>query len=488
MKIDKNTKILELIERNPELLDVLVGMAPEFKKLRNPILRRTIGRFATLQHAAETSGVPYEELHRRITECMIHAQDMGGGEEEKPSLSPEQRAERIETLKGIVRGLHEGIAPEEQKARFAAMLREVSASEIAEMEQALIREGISEAEIKNLCDVHVQVFAESFEGKEPEPVPAGHPVDTFRRENAALGEVNDRIRTILGDLGDPPDEATERSWMAELTGAFSRLAEIEKHYLRKENQLFPVLEAHGISGPSKVMWAIHDDIRRILKKVRRDLEGGDRRSVQAEGTVLVTAISDMIYKEENILFPMALETLTEEDWGRVLSGGDELGYCLITPHTGWQPSEGPLGKAPPERRAGGEAPLWLSTGGLTPKQLDLILVNLPIDITFVDADDRVQYYSANRERIFPRSPGIIGREVQNCHPPDSVHIVQEILDGFRSGAKDSAEFWIELGGKFIHIRYYAIRDEGGVYEGCLEVSQDVTGIRKLEGERRLLDW
>ena len=203
---------------------------------------------------------------------------------------------------------------------------------------------------------------------------------------------------------------------------------------------------------------------------------------------MTTAISDMIYKEENILFPMALETLTDEEWGRVLYGSDELGYSLIIPDTGWKPAEGPLSKAPPERKAGGEAPLWLSTGGLTPKQLDLILTTLPVDITFVDAEDRVQYYSANKERIFPRSPGIIGRAVQNCHPPDSLHIVQNILDAFRSGEKDTSEFWIQLGEKFIHIRYYAIRDESGSYEGCLEVSQDVTGIRKLEGERRLLDW
>ena len=171
MKLDKKTKILDLLETNPDLIDVLVKLSPEFKKLKNPLLRKTIGRFATLEHAAQTSGVPFEELSRKIAEAMIHTATGAG---EKTSQTPEERAQRIDALKEIVRGLHDGIAPETQKARFAEMLQEVSASEIAEMEQSLISEGITEEEIKNLCDVHVQVFAESFAGTEPPQVPAGH--------------------------------------------------------------------------------------------------------------------------------------------------------------------------------------------------------------------------------------------------------------------------------------------------------------------------
>lgn len=484
MKIDKNTRILDLLQKNPGLVDVLVAMSPEFKKLKNPILKRTLGRFATLEHAAEMSGIPYEELHRKVTESMIHA----GGGSEAPELTSEERAGRMETLKGIIRGLHEGKAPEEQKARFARLLGEVSASEIAQMEQELIKEGIGEDEIKQLCDVHVQVFAESFSGGEPVDVPDGHPVDTFRRENAAVGEVIDRMRPLLADLASPPGGEGAKKMLGDFASAMDELSEIEYHYQRKENQLFPVLEDHGISGPSKVMWAIHDDIRQMIKEVRKDLAEGNAEGVAAGGLVMVTAIDDMIYKEENILFPMALETLSEADWGRVHRGGDEIGFTIIEPAGDWQPAEGPEAAAPPQRHGGGEAPVWLSTGGLTLKQLDLVLTSLPVDITFVDAGDKVQYYSANAERIFPRSPGIIGRAVQNCHPPDSVHIVQKILDAFRSGDKDSAEFWLEQGGRFIYIRYYAIRNEAGAYEGCLEVSQDVTGIRALSGERRLLDW
>jgi len=486
VKIDKNTKILKLIEEYPHLMDVLINLHPEFKKLRNPVLRRTIGRLATMDHAAEMGGIPYEEFHRKVTEAIIHKKPTKNGD--VVPQKPEERAERIETLKGIIRGLHEGKAPEEQKARFARLLQEVSASEIAEMEQSLIKEGISENEIKKLCDVHVQVFAESFEGKEPEEVPPGHPVHTFRLENEALGEINDRLRFRIDTLNDPPDEATLGEWMEELKNLLPDLAEIEKHYLKKENQLFPVLERYGVTGPSKVMWAIHDDIRTLIKTFRKELEEGDSKGAAVDGLVMTTAISDMIYKEENILFPMALETFSDEDWVRVQDGSDEIGYALIEPGKDWKPVEGPLASAPPERKGLDEATVWLSTGGMTVKELDLLLTHLPIDLTFVDADDRVQYYSAGKERIFPRSPGIIGREVQNCHPPDSVDVVEKILDAFKSGEKDSAEFWIQMGDQFIHIRYYAIRDEKGTYLGTMEVSQEVSGIRALEGERRLLDW
>lgn len=146
----------------------------------------------------------------------------------------------------------------------------------------------------------------------------------------------------------------------------------------------------------------------------------------------------------------------------------------------------PVGTAGAGGAAGG--PLPLDTGALTAEQIDLMLTSLPVDISFVDEADTVVYYSATPERVFPRSPGVIGRKVQNCHPPKSVDVVERILEAFRSGKRDVAEFWIESGGKFIHIRYFALRDKSGAYKGTLEVSQDVTAIRALRGERRLLDW
>lgn len=178
-----------------------------------------------------------------------------------------------------------------------------------------------------------------------------------------------------------------------------------------------------------------------------------------------------------------MELLTPEEWARVKAGEEEVGFAWIAPPPAWQPKG--VQEAPPVP----SAESWpFDTGNLTPEQVNLILTHLPLDLSFVNERDEVVYYSATRDRIFPRSPGVIGRKVQKCHPPKSVHIVQQILDDFRSGKKDVAEFWLTVQGRFVHIRYFALRDASGLYRGCLEVTQDVTGIRALTGEKRLLDW
>jgi DUF438 domain-containing protein len=189
---------------------------------------------------------------------------------------------------------------------------------------------------------------------------------------------------------------------------------------------------------------------------------------------------------------MAFDTLSDEEWAAVRAGEGEIGYAFITGVPAWPPADeaaaGGAGAA--GAPAGPAAPaglLELKTGGLTLEQLNLMLTALPIDVQFVDEHDQVRFYSEG-ERIFPRSPGVIGRKVQNCHPPASVHKVQQVIDAFRAGDKSTAEFWIELGGKFLHIRYFAVRDAAGAYRGTVETAQDVTGIRALEGQRRLLDW
>jgi len=198
----------------------------------------------------------------------------------------------------------------------------------------------------------------------------------------------------------------------------------------------------------------------------------------------VTAVQDMIIKEEQILLPMALEIFTEEDWQRVRHGEDEIGYCFgVEPGADWLPAD-----APPVGAANGSGLIDLATGRLPQQVLNAILCNLPVDISFVDADDRVAYYSDSAHRIFPRSAAVIGRNVKNCHPPKSLDMVTEILEKFKRGEQDKAEFWLELGGSFVHIQYLALRDEKGNYLGCLEVGQDATHVRSLTGQRRLLAW
>ena len=395
-----------------------------------------------------------------------------------------EKAKRLEVLKQLIKDLHAGAAFDEIKRRFGELTKDVSPGEVAEMEQALIAEGMPEEEIKRLCDVHAALFADLLKQPAGPQVGEGHPVYTFKLENEALGTVARELRAKLTGLGDPPDDGKLAQQAGDIRALLDKLAEIEKHYLRKENQLFPVMERIGITGPPKVMWAVHEDIRGLLKGTWQALDSDEAASVATSGIAFLDKLEDMIFKEENILFPMVLEKFSDENWQAVRTGEEEIGYALIEAPDAAKAVTRPAKPAAPEHKDA----LGLSTGALTLEQVDLMLTHLPVDVSFVDEKDEVRYYSDVKDRIFPRSPGVIGRKVQDCHPPASVKIVQNILDAFRSSEKDTAEFWIELQGRFLHVRYFAVRDSSGTYRGTLEVSQDVTSIRKLKGERRLLDW
>ncbi len=489
MKIDAKVKVDNLLKRYPFLLDFLAGLSPRFAKLKSPVMRKTIGRVATLQQVAGFGDMALPELLQKIqAEIKQVANEDVAIESGDFAANPiAAKDARQEVLKDIIRELHQGGDLERQKKRFAELIKDVRPTEISEMEQKLIEEGLPEEEVKRLCDVHVQVFKESLEGQ---PLPAsvpGHPLHTLSEENRALEEILEEFKSLLQRLS--PEEGTDlEKTRAALRFTLDRLAPVEKHYLRKENQLFPLLESRGMSGPSKVMWAIHDDIRSMLGEFRALLGAGKPSELISLGKRLSEMMADMIYKEEKILLPMSLDTLTEEDWARVRKGEEEIGYAWVTPGTEWGPAVMAAGllRRPEDQNSG--SLLSLDTGELKTEQVNLLLKNLPVDVTFVDETDTVRYYSAGTERIFPRSPAVIGRKVQNCHPPDSVYMVNRILEAFRAASRDVAEFWIQLKGRFIHIRYFALRDGQGHYRGCLEVSQDVTAIRGLRGEQRLLDW
>ncbi len=399
---------------------------------------------------------------------------------------------RRERLKHIIRQLHEGKAVEEVKDQFAALLEDVGATDIAAIEQELIEEGMPAAEIQRLCDVHVAVFRESLDEQERADSLPGHPVYTYLAENAAAAQVLDRLEEALDRM---EDDSTGQG----LTRARSLLDELQvydRHFLRKENILFPYLEKHGFEGPSKVMWGIHDEIREGWKELEDILSEGPgedlqafQKRIDAVFRPLATAIREMFYKEENILFPTALDKLSGEEWWQIRTQGPEIGYSYVSPGHEWPPRETALEEVwglDRGEKSADESLLHLDTGSLTPETVNLVLNHLPIEISFVDTEDRVRYFTQMGDRIFPRSPAVIGRTVQNCHPPDSVDRVEEILDHFRSGRRDVAEFWIQMKGRFIHIRYFAVRDGQGEYRGTLEVVQDVTDIRNLEGEKRLL--
>jgi hypothetical protein len=486
MKLSAKTKIDDLLKTYPFLMDFLVGRSPKFKMLKSTSMRKTVGKVAPLSHAASIGGIGIEQLLREIADEIkkstgeiveIVADDAESGAIKDPKA-------RQEALKGIIKDLHKGGDMSVLKRRFQDLIKDIEPTEIARMEQKLIEEGMPESEIKRLCDVHVDVFKEALGKKDAVSTPPGHPIHTFMLENRAAEAIIRDITFILEQLCDSPEKEVFQKYQDRLSGLIDRLSAINLHYLRKENQLFPILELHEISGPSEVMWALHDDVRQMLKYAKDQIEGSQVPVVYATIKYLLKTAADMIYKEEHILFPMAMEMLSDADWTKVRAGEEEIGYAWVKPEAEWKP--GAQETAPAAKEIA--KMIGLDTGQLTPEQINLILMHLPLDLSFVDENDEVRYYSHTPDRIFPRSPGIIGRKVQKCHPPKSYHIVQKIVDEFRAGTKDVADFWIQMKGKFILIKYYAVRDSEGKYRGTLEVSQDVTEVRKLEGQKRLLDW
>jgi DUF438 domain-containing protein len=488
MELSARTKIDDLLNAYPFIMDFLLMQSPKFKLLQSTVMRKTVGKVATLTQAASIGDIPLEKLMLDIAaeiEAKTGDKVLIQRESPGPELAYDAEA-RQNILKTIIRDLHKGEDMAVLKRRFHDLIKDIGASEIAKMEQKLIEEGMPESEIKRLCDVHVEVFKESLEKKEAPLVPPGHPVHTFMLENKEAVKLTGAINAIVNKFCDSGDLELFKQSSRELEKTLERLSEINLHYLRKENQLFPVLEAHDISGPTEVMWVIHDDIRSMLKKAKSHVAALQVSDAITTLSQLLQAINDMAYKEEHILFPMSLEVLSDLEWMKVRAGEDEIGYAWTKPETDWISGDAKIPHV--EKSAVESARMELSTGHLSPGQVNLVLTHLPVEISFVNERDEVEYYSQVKEKIFPRSPGVIGRKVQNCHPPRSLHMVQKILDEFKAGTKDVADFWIQIKDKFIYIRYYAVRDADGTYKGTLEVVQDVTDIRNLSGEKRLLDW
>jgi uncharacterized protein len=480
IQIGPSTRLEELIRDYPFLIDFLVTKSPLYRNLKNPLMRKTVGRVASL---AQVAAIGKKDLDELLADIAAEITRQTGAE--IPVVAAETPVdlgrERQAILKDIIRDLHAGTPMEELKERFRALIQDVSASEIAAMEQRLIEEGMPQAEVQRLCDVHTEVFKSALDTQPAPQAAAGHPVDTFMRENRAAEKILREIDGVLKQLGEAPAKSDFNAQREPLTGLLKELRPLDIHFQRKENQLFPLLEEHDVSGPSQVMWGLHDEIRQRLKSALT-FEGEAAQSVKQIGE-LVTMTRDMIYKEDHILYPMALETLGDSEWGRVKHGEEEIGYAWVQPETDWQPPAAAVTSDFADHVNTGK--LQLDTGVLTPDQVNLILSHLPVDITFVDEFDRVAYYSKGEERIFPRSPAVIGREVSKCHPPASLHKVNKIVESFRDGRRDRAEFWLHVRGMYAYIRYFAVRDAAGKYRGCLEVSQNIEPIQQISGERRI---
>ena len=398
------------------------------------------------------------------------------------------RYNRKEALKEIIRRLHEGADSETVKAKFKEVLEGTTPFEIAQAEEELIREGLPREEVHRLCEVHLAVFRESLEGQRT-LAPAGHPIHILMEEHKILLSLAEELKGLARGLKEAGE--TDSASLEQLRHIEEHLRDSESHYMREENILFPYLERHGVTQPPAIMWTEHDRIRAVKQNLFELLEGREdtefqdfTRQLTEVASSLAELLTNHFHKENNILFPVALRVITEEEWKDIRGQFDELGYCCFTPQAARARPEKVEAPAPKLKV---EGRVTFETGSLSRDELEALLNTLPVDITFVDKEDVVRYFNQSKDRIFLRTKAVIGRKVQQCHPQKSVHLVNQILDDFRSGRRDVAEFWIQRGGRFIHIRYFPVRNRGGEYLGVLEVTQDIAGIKKLEGEKRLLD-
>ncbi len=399
--------------------------------------------------------------------------------------------DRKRKLKELILKLHQGHSESEIRSELMKTLLQIPYGEVVEVEQELIHEGLPEQEVLRLCDVHASVLQGNVDLSAAAHIPDGHPVDVFLKENNELRNLTDQIRSLI-QVMSASDKNVVQTEILHLRGLFNALFDVDKHYKRKEYLLFPFLEQHGITGPPKVMWGKHDEIRELIKGaielLQAELISADELKASAQIILLpaIQQVADMVYKEEEILLPMAMDKITSAEWFEIEKQSVEIGFCLYDPPKPWIP-EGHSEYSPSEvNKVTGH--IQLPSGNFSVEELMAILNNLPIDLTFVDKHDKVRYFSQGRERIFSRNRAILNRDVRLCHPPASAHIVDKIINDFRTGKEDRAPFWINMGGRMIHIEYFALRNDQGEYLGTLEVSQNIQTYRELVGEQRILSY
>ena len=411
---------------------------------------------------------------------------------------------KLEIVHEIKSAYDEGkISLEEARKALKDRVQHLAPYEIAIIEQEMVEETEDEC-IKEDIQAMLEVFQDVLVTKDQE-LPENHPISCYRRENAKMKE----LLLSVEDLVQYP--LIKNQWLE----LYEDLLKFKIHLSRKQNQLYPVLEKKGFTRPTTTMWTLDDFIRDEIAECYNLLLEDKEEEFIGKQAELVADVRDLMDKEENILYPTSLEMINEEEFRYMAEGDQEIGFAYISVQadksgnsasasssasasTAGAPLSG-LSSAPgfAEELAGllgkygfnnKEEKLNVSTGQLTLEQINLIYQHMPVDLSYVDENELVCFYTDTKHRVFPRSKNVIGRDVKNCHPKASVHIVEEIIKKFRSGEQDKAEFWINKPDLFIYIIYYAVRDENGKFRGVLEMMQDCTHIRSLQGSQTLLTW
>ncbi len=425
--------------------------------------------------------------------------------------------EKYKAVKELLKRLHQGEDPGKLKQELSRILSKITPWEIGFIEQMLVADGIRPLEIAFLCNTHVDLFKDQIiEDKELLKIPSGHPLNTLLKESQELLSDAEKITLYANVLKQKQDDRDRM--LGEVHKLLIKMLGVKKHFMRLQMLVFPYLERKGLTAIPRVLWTRQDQLYGLIKASLKILNTlGVKHSIEdlaSKLDELAREAVNMVFRETRILYPTLRLLLSEGEWAAIRLEEDSIGYYAVKPGEEWKPSAKPilpymlrgglgdpeiLEKLPKEVRnlLSGErdeyemireGDLELSEGYLSKEELDAILRTLPVDISFVDKHDRLRYFSSTPNRIFPRTRTVLGRPVTLCHPPKSVHVVEKIIEEFKAGRRDKAEFWINMGGRLVYITYYPVRDKNGEYLGTLEVVQDITDLKKIEGEKRILDW
>jgi len=429
--------------------------------------------------------------------------------------SDEVSSSRAKVIKTLLEQLREGAKASDVRAKLKAQLGSLSPPEIPLIEQELVKEGVSPVEISRMCELHVELFRDSLvSNPELRQMTPGHPLNTLLAENDRIAADAEKLGLFSRMLA----QASSEEAIEALKSLSSELHALKRHFARLQLLVFPYIERRGITAVPRVLWTKQDELLLKMKDLNQALTGGEStspdqtRMLRDKVAEVAEESTQMVFRENNILFPTLKTLLSEGEWRAIRENEEMIGYYKVDPGKEWKPSAKPVypyqlepgltpqqvERLPPDVKAmAGEAEghrlvrdgdLELEDGYLSQGEISAILRTLPFDMSFVDSDERVRFYNRTGGRTFPRAKTVLGRQVQLCHPPRSIAIVNKIVADFKAGKETPAEFWLNVGDKRVSIRYFPVRDGQGNFLGTLEVVQDIAGLTRLQGERSLQSY
>ncbi len=467
--LDLNKPVFELAEKYPDFIEIFAGLG--FSDIKKPAMLNSMGRIITIRKGSEMKGIPLDKIKEVFRE---HGYDILGDGDDKKDSKDIIEDDNANLLKQYLIRLSKGESLESVQKEFRENFESVDASEIMKAEQSLMESGVPYNEVQKLCDIHSALFhgatsnevnGEEIEYGDSKDVSKlietkGHPLATFTAENKKLEKYLNEF------LEDVKKQDIDRE-------LFAKIREVSLHYAKKGDLLYPLLKTkYNVSGPSSVMWSVDDEIRDELGRLAK-VEKEDEKWLE-DIKAVITRMQEMIYKEENILFPICAQNFSDEDWINIYI--DSKGYenCLdIIPES--------FDRAKRIRREFDDidGEIVLPGGHFTKEQLIALLDTMPLEITFVDENDINRFFNDNDSpKAFKRPLMAIDRDVFSCHPPKIEPMVREIISGFKDGSRDEVSIWMKKNNKDMLVRYMAVRDKSRKYLGTMEIVQDMDFARK----------